>query len=67
MRLLRIGPKGSERPAALDASGQLVDLAGVIGDITGATLAAAELERVREAVASGRLPGIDALATPMSS
>ena len=59
MKLLRIGPRGSERPAALDASGQLVDLAGVIGDITGATLAAAELERIREAVESGKLPVLD--------
>jgi 2-keto-4-pentenoate hydratase/2-oxohepta-3-ene-1,7-dioic acid hydratase in catechol pathway len=59
MKLLRIGPRGSERPAALDASGQLVDLGGVVDDITGATLAAAELDRIREAVASGKLPVLD--------
>jgi 2-keto-4-pentenoate hydratase/2-oxohepta-3-ene-1,7-dioic acid hydratase in catechol pathway len=59
MKLLRIGSRGSERPAALDASGRLVDLGGVVDDITGATLAAAELERIREAVDGGQLPVLD--------
>ncbi|MBL8327411.1 MAG: fumarylacetoacetate hydrolase family protein, partial [Rubrivivax sp.] len=34
MKLLRHGPKGHERPAALDAQGRLRDLSGLIGDIT---------------------------------
>jgi 2,4-diketo-3-deoxy-L-fuconate hydrolase len=34
MKLLRHGPRGQEKPAALDAQGQLRDLSGLIGDIT---------------------------------
>jgi len=61
VKLLRVGPPGAERPAALDPSGQLVDLTGVIDDVTGATLAGEEeLDRVRAAVADGGLPVIDA-------
>ncbi len=55
MKLLRVGPPGSERPAALDAAGRLVDLTGVVQDITGATLALVELDRIRTAVAGGEL------------
>ncbi len=39
MKLLRHGPKGREKPALLDAQGQVRDLFGLIGDITPATLA----------------------------
>jgi 2-keto-4-pentenoate hydratase/2-oxohepta-3-ene-1,7-dioic acid hydratase in catechol pathway len=39
MKLLRHGPKGREKPALLDAQGQVRDLSGLIGDITPATLA----------------------------
>ncbi|NBS12927.1 MAG: FAA hydrolase family protein [Gammaproteobacteria bacterium] len=35
MKLLRVGPIGSERPAALDGQGQLRDLSGLIPDIMG--------------------------------
>lgn len=36
MKLLRVGPIGSERPAILDAQGQLRDLSGLVSEITGA-------------------------------
>ena len=38
MKLLRIGPKGHERPALLDADGRARDLSGTLPDITGQTL-----------------------------
>ncbi|MBX3637857.1 MAG: fumarylacetoacetate hydrolase family protein [Rubrivivax sp.] len=38
MKLLRHGPRGQERPALLDAQGQLRDLSPLIADITPATL-----------------------------
>jgi 2-keto-4-pentenoate hydratase/2-oxohepta-3-ene-1,7-dioic acid hydratase in catechol pathway len=38
MKLLRIGPKGHERPALLDADGRARDLSGALPDITGQTL-----------------------------
>jgi len=59
VKLLRVGPSGAERPAALDAAGQLVELTGVVDDITGAVLSGAELDRVRTAVDGGALPTID--------
>src|SRR5262249_43342331 len=55
VKLLRVGQPGSERPAALDAAGSLVDLSGVVPDITGATLAT-ELDRIRTAIEGGELP-----------
>jgi 2,4-diketo-3-deoxy-L-fuconate hydrolase len=33
MKLMRVGPKGQERPALLDAQGGVRDLSGLIGDI----------------------------------
>ena len=59
MKLLRVGPRGHERPAALDGDGRLVDLSGVVDDITGELLAGAELDRVRAAVDGGGLPVLD--------
>jgi 2-keto-4-pentenoate hydratase/2-oxohepta-3-ene-1,7-dioic acid hydratase in catechol pathway len=47
MKLLRVGNAGEERPAIVDAKGRLRDLSGVVGDITGATLAPESLERLR--------------------
>jgi hypothetical protein len=38
MKLLRHGPKGQERPALLDANGQVRDLSALMPDITPATL-----------------------------
>jgi 2-keto-4-pentenoate hydratase/2-oxohepta-3-ene-1,7-dioic acid hydratase in catechol pathway len=53
VKLLRVGPRGHERPAALDQSGQVVDLSGVVDDITGASLSGEELDRIRVAVDGG--------------
>ncbi|MFW6693503.1 fumarylacetoacetate hydrolase family protein [Streptomyces sp. MAR4 CNX-425] len=61
MKLLRVGPQGSERPALLDAGGTLRDLSGVVSDVDGALLSDdAALARVRDAAAAGTLPALDA-------
>jgi 2-keto-4-pentenoate hydratase/2-oxohepta-3-ene-1,7-dioic acid hydratase in catechol pathway len=60
VKLLRVGPPGAERPAALDGDGRLVDLSAVVDDITGDLLAGDELDRVRAAVDRGDLPVLDA-------
>ena len=38
MKLLRVGPKGQERPAMLDAQGGIRDLSGKVADIAGEVL-----------------------------
>ncbi|ADG11192.1 FAA hydrolase family protein [Caulobacter segnis] len=43
MKLLRYGPKGSEKPGLLDSDGQIRDLSGHVPDITGAQLSPASL------------------------
>ena len=48
MKLLRYGPPGHEKPGLLDRDGKIRDLAGVIGDIDGETLAPASLDRLRQ-------------------
>ncbi len=53
MRLLRIGPPDEERPAALDDDDRLHDLTGVVADLVPTP---ENLEAIREAVTSGRLP-----------
>ena len=47
MKLLRHGPKGQEKPALLDAQGQVRDLSGVMTDITAATLTPESLAKLR--------------------
>lgn len=47
MKLLRHGPKGAERPALLDAAGAVRDLSAWVTDISAATLAPRELDRLR--------------------
>ena len=44
MKLLRYGPKGSEKPGLLDADGKIRDLSGHVPDITGAQLSPASLK-----------------------
>lgn len=56
MKLLRHGPKGQERPALLDAHGQLRDLSALLGDIGPATLSPAGL---------AALASVDALSLPV--
>ncbi|MGV3770303.1 MAG: fumarylacetoacetate hydrolase family protein [Sphingobium phenoxybenzoativorans] len=46
MKLARIGPKGQERPAMLDAALQLRDLSGLVDDIDGAALHPDKLARL---------------------
>jgi 2,4-didehydro-3-deoxy-L-rhamnonate hydrolase len=48
MKLLRHGAKGAEKPALLDAQGQVRDLSRVLPDITAATLSPTSLQRLRE-------------------
>lgn len=38
MKLLRFGPRGSEKPGIIDADGNVRDLSGVVPDIAGETL-----------------------------
>lgn len=47
MKLLRYGPRGSERPALLDKQGMLRDLSGVIPDLSGAALSPDSLAKLR--------------------
>ena len=47
MKLLRVGPKGAEKPALLDPAGTLRDLSGQIDDIAGAVLSDAGLAHLR--------------------
>lgn len=57
MRLLRVGPPGRERPAALDEAGVLRDLSSVTTDLDGGFLAdPVAMSAARQAVASGALP-----------
>jgi 2,4-diketo-3-deoxy-L-fuconate hydrolase len=46
MKLLRYGPKGSEKPGVLDADGKIRDLSGHVADITGAELSPASLKKL---------------------
>jgi 2-keto-4-pentenoate hydratase/2-oxohepta-3-ene-1,7-dioic acid hydratase in catechol pathway len=47
MRLLRYGPKGTERPGILDANGGIRDLSAAVPDISPESLAGGAIERVR--------------------
>ncbi len=57
MKLMRHGPKGAERPALLDANGQVRDLSGVLVDIVAATLTPEGLARLRD-VDPATLPAV---------
>ena len=48
MKLLRYGAKGQEKPALLDAKGQVRDLSEVLADISASTLWPESLKRLRE-------------------
>ena len=58
MKLMRHGAKGSERPAILDAEGQLRDLRGVLRDIGAADLHPASLAKLG-ALDLERLPVVE--------
>ena len=59
MKLLRVGDKGSEKPALLHTDGTYRDLSSVVPDITGKTIDAAGLAKIKAADAS-KLPVLDA-------
>ncbi len=48
MKLLRYGPAGHEKPAAIDAEGNIRDLFSVLTDITGQTLSRRSLDDLRK-------------------
>ena len=48
MKLMRYGAKGAEKPALVDAQGQVRDLSKILTDITAATLAPNSLQRLRD-------------------
>jgi 2-keto-4-pentenoate hydratase/2-oxohepta-3-ene-1,7-dioic acid hydratase in catechol pathway len=60
MKLLRYGPPGSERPALLDAEGELRDLSAIVPDINGETLSPAGLARLA-ALDVSSLPRVEGL------
>ena len=47
MKLLRYGPPGRERPAMLDADGQVRDVSAHVADLAGATVSLEALDRLR--------------------
>jgi len=47
MKLVRFGDAGQEKPGLIDANEQIRDLSGLVPDITGATLSAETLDRIR--------------------
>lgn len=47
MKLLRYGPAGHEKPGILDSNGDIRDLCGVIGDVSGSDISDAALDRLR--------------------
>ncbi len=59
MKLLRHGPRGSEKPGMLDASGTVRDLTGIVPDVAGAVLSDAGLAAIR-AVDPSTLPAVPA-------
>ena len=58
MKLMRVGPKGQEKPALLDGA-KIRDLSGKVDDITGATLDDESLAKLR-AIDPSTLPEIPA-------
>ena len=48
MKLVRYGPAGKEKPGMIDADGTLRDLSRKVADWNGATLAPAELAKIRK-------------------
>ena len=47
MKLLRVGPAGREKPAILDADGQVRDLSAHVEDLSGPDVAIEALDRIR--------------------
>lgn len=69
MKLVRYGPKGREKPGLIDADGKIRDLSAKIGDIDGAALSPASLNKLRK-INAKRLPlvkGRPRLGTPVAN
>jgi 2-keto-4-pentenoate hydratase/2-oxohepta-3-ene-1,7-dioic acid hydratase in catechol pathway len=58
--LVRLGQAGAERPAVRTDDGTVYDLSSVTGDFDGAFFAGDGVDRARDALATGRLPVLDA-------
>jgi len=58
MKLLRVGAKGSEKPAILHTDGTYRDLSSIVPDITGATIGPDNLAKIA-AADHGSLPVLD--------
>ena len=58
MKLLRVGPAGSEKPAMLDSDGNIRDLSAHVGDINGTSVGDDSLEALR-ALDPSTLPLLD--------
>ncbi len=59
MKLLRIGERGAERPAALHSDGTYRDLSGSVPDLAGETVSLASIDGLR-ALDLGQLPLLEA-------
>jgi 2-keto-4-pentenoate hydratase/2-oxohepta-3-ene-1,7-dioic acid hydratase in catechol pathway len=59
MKLLRFGPKGDEKPGALDADGVIRDVSSVSEDFAGQTVSMAALDALKS-VDLSTLPAVDA-------
>jgi ureidoglycolate lyase len=59
MKLLRVGPKGAEKPAILAKDGTIRDLSGIVADIGGQTLLPEGLAKIKGTDVAA-LPTIDA-------
>jgi 2,4-didehydro-3-deoxy-L-rhamnonate hydrolase len=58
MKLMRVGPKGHEKPALLDAAGRVRDLSGLVGDLAPKHLTPQGLAALA-AIDTARLPVIE--------
>ena len=58
MKLLRLGPKGAEKPALLHTDGTYRDLSGIVPDLKGDALTPAGLAKIKAADAT-KLPVLD--------
>lgn len=56
MKLVRVGPRGQERPAVEGQDGRWFDISGVSADLDGAFLAGGGVAEVGERLAAGTLP-----------
>ena len=59
MKLLRVGPKGQEKPAILDENGAFRDISAHITDLTGANLGDETIAKLK-ALETSALPELDA-------